>query len=145
MVQPVEVAIAILYREQHFLCQLRDNNPQIVYPGCWGLFGGHLEPAETPAIAVKRELSEEIGYFPEFLSEFGQYADERAIRYVYAAPLTLEIEQLTLHEGWDLKLISPAEIRQGESYSVQARQVRPFGRVHQQILLDFLNSNPRKF
>ena len=59
--QPVEVAIAILYQEDKFLMQLRDNIPGIFYPGYWGLFGGHLEPGETPDIAVKREVIEEIG------------------------------------------------------------------------------------
>ena len=58
----VEVAIAILYRDGKFLLQLRDDIPGIAYPGCWALFGGHIEPGEIPEIALKRELQEEIGY-----------------------------------------------------------------------------------
>lgn len=41
--QLVAVAIAIIYRQGEFLVQLRDNTPKIVHPGCWALFGGHLE------------------------------------------------------------------------------------------------------
>ena len=59
---PVEVALAILTYEDKFLMQLRDNIPTILYPGVWGLFGGHMEAGETPEIAVEREVLEEIGY-----------------------------------------------------------------------------------
>ncbi len=58
----IQVAIAILYRENRFLMQLRDNDPRIVHPGCWGFFGGHIEPGESPEVAVVREVIEEIGY-----------------------------------------------------------------------------------
>ncbi len=71
----VRVAIAILYQDDKFLMQLRDDIPNIVYPGHWGLFGGHLESGETPDSAVKRELLEEIGYTPPNLLEFGCYPD----------------------------------------------------------------------
>ena len=57
----IQVSLAILYQEGRFLFQLRDNIPGIVHPGVWGLFGGHLEPEETPELCLKRELIEEIG------------------------------------------------------------------------------------
>jgi len=57
----VEVALAMLERDGRWLMQLRDEIPNIVAPGCWGLFGGHLDPAETPEQALRRELLEEIG------------------------------------------------------------------------------------
>lgn len=138
-IQPVHVAIAILYSKDKFLLQLRDNIPGIVYPGHWGLFGGHIEPGETPAVAVERELLEEIGYTPPALSEFGCYSDSRVVRHVYYAPLTLEVNQLVLNEGWDMGLFTPQEIRQGRAYSAKANQVRPLVLPAQQILLDFIN------
>jgi len=136
--QPAHVAIAILYQENKYLMQLRDNIPGILYPGYWGLFGGHIEPGETPDVAVKRELLEEIGYnLPPFL-EFGCYSDERVVRHVFQAPLLVELNQLVLNEGWDMGLMTPEDIRQGNCYSQNAGEVRPLGHVHQQILLDFL-------
>ena len=57
---PVEVAIAILFKDGQFLLQLRDNIPTIIYPGHWAFFGGHVEPGETAEAGVWRELKEEI-------------------------------------------------------------------------------------
>jgi len=34
--------------------------------------------------------------------EFGCYADDNVIRHVYHAPLTVELNQLVLAEGWDM-------------------------------------------
>ncbi len=137
--QLVHVAIAILYRQDQFLLQLRDNIPGIKYPGHWGLFGGHLEPGETPDIAVERELLEEIGYTPPVLSEFGCYFDSGVVRHVYHAPLTVEVNTLVLKEGWDMDLLTPTQIRQGSSYSAKAGQVLPLAPPPRQILLDFIS------
>lgn len=138
--KPAHVAIAILYRQGQFLLQLRDNIPGIVYPGYWGFFGGHIEPDETPAKALKRELIEEISYTAPVLSEFGRYPDPEIVRHVYHGPLNVSVQELILKEGWDLALWTPEEIQQGERYSPRAEQVRPLGPPHQQILLDFLGS-----
>lgn len=134
----VEVAIAILHTPDRFLMQLRDNVPGIMYPGYWGFFGGHIDPGETPEAAVKRELLEEISYSPPIVSEFRCYSNSQVIRHVFHAPLTVELDQLVLGEGWDMGLVTPDEIRAGECYSEKAGQVRPLGPPHQQILLDFL-------
>lgn len=133
----VRVAIAILYQNHQFLMQLRDDIPNIVYPGHWGLFGGHLEPGETPEVAVKRELLEEIGYAPPNLLEFGCYPDEKAVRYVYSAPLTVELNQLVLHEGWDMDFLTIDNIKQGSYYSKKAKGIYSLVPTAQKILLDF--------
>lgn len=134
----VQVAIAILYRDGQFLMQLRDNIPTILYPGYWGLFGGHIEPGESPEEAVYRELVEEIGYTATGLTRFGEYGDDRVIRHVYQGPLRVDVADLELNEGWDLGLLTPETIRQGECYSPIADQIRPLGPIHQKILLEFI-------
>ncbi|MHC5727763.1 MAG: NUDIX hydrolase [Nostoc sp.] len=139
--QPVHVAIAILYQKNKFLMQLRDNIPGILYPGYWGLFGGHIEPGETPEVAVKREILEEIGYILPPFVEFGYYPDERVVRHVFHAPLLVELNQLVLNEGWDMGLLTPEDIHQGNCYSQKAGEVRPLGSVHQRIMLDFIETN----
>ncbi|BAY18994.1 NUDIX hydrolase [Nostoc sp. HK-01] len=134
-----EVAIAILYQDNKYLMQLRDNIPTIAAAGCWGLFGGHIEPGETPEVAVKRELIEEIGYELPTFAEFGCYPDEKVIRYVFQAPLLVDINQLELNEGWDMGLLTLEDISSGSCYSAIAGEIRPLGTMHQRIMLDFIN------
>ncbi len=135
---PIEVAIAILPADGKFLMQLRDNIPTILYPGLWGLFGGHIEAGETPEIAVEREIMEEIGYQLIEAQKFGCYSDARVIRHVFYAPLTVGIDKLVLGEGWDFGLLTPAQIAAGAAYSPIAGEERPIGPVHQQIMTDFI-------
>ncbi|WP_204106331.1 MULTISPECIES: NUDIX hydrolase [Spirulina sp. CCY15215] len=135
----VEVAIAILYQNGNFLMQLRDNVPNIAAPGCWGFFGGHLDPGETPEMALVRELKEEISYeFSGELVKFGRYPSDRVMRHIFAVPLLVPLAELELKEGWDFALVTVDEILQGERFSKIANQVRPLSSIHRQILLDYL-------
>lgn len=138
--QLVNVAVAILYRENKFLMQLRDNIPNIIAPGCWALFGGHIEAGETPEIAVQREVLEEIGYELTAFSQFGIYSDQKAVRYVFQAPLLVPLDQLVLSEGWDLDLLTAEDIQQGEYFSQKAGEVRPLATLPQKIMLDFIKT-----
>lgn len=133
-----EVAIAILQQNHQFLMQLRDDIPGIAYPGHWGFFGGHLEPGESPAIAIRRELLEEIGYAPPRLDFFCRMETEQSIRYVFHGFLTVPVAALELNEGWDLDLVTVADVDKGRRFSAKANQERPMGDPHRQILLSFL-------
>ncbi len=135
------VAIAILYREGKFLLQLRDDIPGIAHPGKWAFFGGHIEPGEEPEEAMKRELAEEISYTPDKVSEFNVYYDTDVVRHVFSAPLTVELKDLVLGEGWDMGLLTTAEIKAGKAYSENAGMERSLGEFHQKILLDFMSKN----
>ncbi|TAE54049.1 MAG: NUDIX domain-containing protein [Nostocales cyanobacterium] len=137
--QKLEVAVVILYQKNQYLMQLRDNIPNIVAAGCWGLFGGHLEANETPEIALIREVKEEIDYDITKFEKFGIYSDEKIIRHVFSAPLLVGLESLTLHEGWDMGFLTPEDITKGSCYSPIAGEFRPLGIPHQKIMLDFIN------
>ncbi|OSP55016.1 NUDIX hydrolase [Pseudoruegeria sp. SK021] len=45
----------------HVLTLLRDDRPDIPFPGLWDLPGGGREAAETPTATALRELHEELG------------------------------------------------------------------------------------
>lgn len=135
-----QVAIAILYQNNKYLMQLRDNIPTIDAAGCWEIFGGHLEPNETPEQGIKREILEEIGYKLTDVVKFGIYSHEKLIEHVFYAPLLVKLEQLVLKEGWDMGLLSLEDIHQGSCYSPIAREIRPLGDIHHQIMLDFISA-----
>jgi 8-oxo-dGTP diphosphatase len=137
--QPVHVALAILHQAGQFLLQLRDNIPGIVYPGYWGLFGGHLEPGELPLETLKRELQEEITFDAKEVFPFGCFETPEVVRHVFNVPLTVDIQELVLHEGWDMGFWTPEEIRLGHRYSEKAGEVRPLGTPHQEIFLKFMD------
>ena len=63
----------IIDAQGRYLFQLRDDIPTITFPGYWGLFGGALESLETPNLAIKRELYEELLYLPTSIELFFSY------------------------------------------------------------------------
>lgn len=136
----IHVAIAILYRDGKFLCQLRDDIPNIRYPGHWGLFGGHLELEETPEVALLRELVEEIAWVPDRVSPFCCDIEGDVVRHVFHSQLSTDVKDLVLHEGWDMKLLTPEDIRSGICYSEKAGSLRPFVIPHHRVLLSFIDS-----
>ena len=58
---PVFAGAVVVAPDGRILCQLRDDKPGIICPGCWSCSpGGHVETGETPAAAIVRELYEEF-------------------------------------------------------------------------------------
>ncbi|MEM6613279.1 MAG: NUDIX domain-containing protein [Cyanobacteria bacterium P01_C01_bin.72] len=134
----ISVVMAIIYQDGKYLMQLRDNIPTIVYPGVWAFFGGHIEAGEEPETALRRELAEEINYLSPVLTKFLSVQRENYIRHLFSCPLTIPVSELELREGWDLKLLTIAEIQQGFAYSQRANANQPLGDIHRQFMLDFI-------
>jgi 8-oxo-dGTP diphosphatase len=138
----VEVAIAILYQDNQFLLQLRDDNPAILYPGYWAFCGGHLEPGEDADTAIRRELLEEIAHVPAGLTLFERSTttgpEKTIIRNFYQAALEVPVSSLAVNEGQELGLASLEEIQRGDRYSQVLRETRPIGPPHQAMLLKFI-------
>lgn len=104
------VATALLFdRNRQLLIYLRDNKPDIPFPNHWDLFGGHVEPNETPAQALVRELKEELNLdITDFLffKAFESLDEEKPnTKFVFVVHTKKEANELTLYEGQYLKAI----------------------------------------
>jgi len=96
-----EVVKAIIYKDQKYLLQLRDNKPSILCPNTWAFFGGGVKNGEGFVEAIKRELTEELSWFPEKLFYLAKSKDSRfdCINTYYIAHCEVPEHALVLGEG----------------------------------------------
>ena len=112
-----EVAIAMIECDGRWLLQLRDDIEGILYPGQWALFGGHLDLGETPEVALRRELEEEINWAGSDLAPWFELNDGQRIRHFFRGPLEVPFGSLTLLEGQDMVLAELDELLTGSIWS----------------------------
>ena len=105
-------SIIFLNSKNQILLFLRDDIPQIKYPGMWDLPGGHVEKHETPEECIVREMKEEIEME---LSEFELFTvtdfPDR-VENTFFKRIELNINEINLHEGQRLAWFSVCEIKQ---------------------------------
>jgi len=108
----------IILDDGRYLCQLRSQKPGIFYPDHWGLFGGAIEPGESPEEGLKRELQEELAleidsaeYFTEFTFDFGFRGLGRIWRRYYTVPLrNSKLELLHIGEGREFRAFTAIDL-----------------------------------
>ena len=137
---PIAVALVILKKDDRYLLQLRDDIPNIAYPGHWGLFGGHLDSGETPMEAAERELVEEIAYLPPSVEFLASFPTPEVQRHVFLASLSVDLSQLELREGRAMGLWTLEQIEADARPSSRADEERPLAPPHRAILLQVLRS-----
>ena len=54
--------------------------------------------------------------------------------------MLVPVNELVLSEGWDLDLLTAADIKKGEYYSAKAGEIRPIAPLPQKIMLDFIKT-----
>ena len=99
-------SVIFVNRDGKLLLRLRDDRPDILFPGRWDLIGGALEDGESPEDAAVRETLEELGLV---LEDFLYWGDLRGIVliHVFLAPLDVAAEALELSEGQQVAWFDP--------------------------------------
>ena len=114
------VVVVLPYQGDRLLMQLRDFKTTILFPGCWGFFGGTIEPGEDPKASAMREVIEELGFHPKSLEPLEEeHIPElgNIFSYAYYCELTVPVEKLVLTEGLDLGLFTLEQIQSTQLYS----------------------------
>ncbi len=97
-------------RQGQSLWQLRDEGIA-EFPGQWGLFGGGIEPGESPQQAIQRELKEELNLeLAQPLVLLQTIVLERWILHCFYVNLPGGLQGLQLHEGQDWGFFDDDEV-----------------------------------
>lgn len=105
-----------------YLMQLRDDKPDIFYPGYWGLFGGSIDQGEDPLASLRRELLEELQWEPDDVTPFATFqvdlphlGERKYIQMFFEASLASEkLSRLVLGEGREMRAFNPAALLRDE-------------------------------
>ena len=109
-----EVVKAVIYRNEKYLLQLRDDDLAISCPNTWSLFGGGVDIGESHEEAMKRELKEELNWKPvnmELIGELKDFKTNCRTSY-FSIRCNVPSEQLRLGEGQEMKWYYKEEVFQ---------------------------------
>ncbi|MER7894196.1 NUDIX domain-containing protein [Micromonospora sp. NPDC094482] len=72
--EPLRCAGALIVRDDGRIFFQRRSPERRLFPDCWDVVGGHLEPGEDVEAALRREVTEETGWtVAELLGPVGDY------------------------------------------------------------------------
>jgi 8-oxo-dGTP diphosphatase len=110
-----EIAVGLIVADDgRVLLQHRDDKPGILEPGVWGLFGGHIDAGEDPAVAFLREMEEELGWKPKHFEPYDtvdlHLPGADLVSHMFAAHLDTPLSSLSLNEGQGMGLSPPDKL-----------------------------------
>lgn len=110
-------AVLAFDRQGRMLMQLRDDAQGIVARGQWSLFGGGIEPGETPEMAARREFHEETGIDIAAgelrpLAMFASQARTDGVVHVFTLDRPVGTGDVMLNEGAGFGFLNRAQVAQ---------------------------------
>jgi 8-oxo-dGTP diphosphatase len=116
---PSHAAAALIVVDgDRFLLQHRDDIAGILYPGCWGCFGGARDAGESAEEALRRELKEELNldidcaeYFTAVNYDFNFCGKGMTLREYYTVPIAAgALDALVLGEGQGMAAMTSQQV-----------------------------------
>ena len=104
----IRIVKAVIYKNDNYLLQLRDNKSTIASPNTWGFFGGGVENYESHEDALIRELKEELDWTPKEIILI--HTDTKLKTKWFSVLCHVHNRELTLLEGQDMKWFKSNEI-----------------------------------
>ncbi len=132
--RPSVAGALLLHPDRKILLHHRDDKPWISNPGKWALFGGHLDPGETPRMALDRELEEELGLRITRAEEFCVLHGKSLQYYMYIVPIEAEVGELVLGEGQGMAYFVPEDALASLDLSPSGRAVIAMWLAYEQYL-----------
>lgn len=99
---------------EEVLLILRDDKPEIKYPGMWDVPGGNLEGDETPEQCIAREIDEELGLTISSLKLFESRQFSDRLEFTFWQRADLDIDRINLTEGQRLAWFSEERVKTTE-------------------------------
>ena len=93
------------------LLYLRDDQPGLLFPNTWHALGGGLEPGETPAACLRRELREELELDLLSPAFFKTCMATHGLVHLFWQSAEPGLANAPLHEGQRLGWFSEQEIQ----------------------------------
>ena len=124
--QKLRASKAIIFKNEKFLLQLRDKNPNIPCSNQWSFFGGALIKNEQPWNGLQRELYEELEWSPSsgtYLFKCILNPKTNYINYFFSIPFLGIKQKLNLREGQDMKWFSYDQILSCSQMAAHVLQV----------------------
>ncbi|MFO1436508.1 MAG: NUDIX domain-containing protein [Gammaproteobacteria bacterium] len=128
---PVFAGGIVRTSEGDLLCQLRDNKPGIVNPGCWCVSpGGAVLEGESPEFALQRELMEEFRVEVHLREKLLQCTEPqgayRGVYHVFVADLLTPREKVECHEGIGVGFFRPHAALAFRQHPVATRAIQHY-------------------
>ncbi|MCG8378831.1 MAG: NUDIX domain-containing protein [Proteobacteria bacterium] len=96
------------------MCQLRDEDPDIICPGIWSCTpGGLIENNETPKDAILRELKEEfeikVDKLESLLTHEVDNGEYQGVYHAFLADMVTPVKDVKCNEGQRAEFFLPEE------------------------------------
>jgi 8-oxo-dGTP diphosphatase len=105
-------SIIFINERREILLFLRDEKPELPFPGHWDVPGGHVEQGEDPEECIAREMKEEMDLEIRGFRLFSVREFTDRIEYVFWQEANLDIREIRLTEGQCLRWFTSKEARE---------------------------------